>query len=314
MTDSTILDRRRRAVVGRLALDSAALEAIASLREAGIRAILLKGPAIASWLYDEPWERVYTDVDLLVSPDNHARAETVLERLGYRAAWRLDPANPVHASTWMREAPRQAAVDLHWRIPLASDGAACWSVLSSETEPLLIGNTAVEALSPDARSMWTAVHAVQHGIRQGKSMQDLERALDRVDAETWIRAAELSRRLGVEELFGLGLRLVPAGAELADRLSLGRTASLEAHLRSLSPADTSIGFMHLLEQDSLRARLRLLGAELWPSPAFMRLWSPRARRGWWGLLCAYLWRPVWLVRQLPAAVRDVTRARRAARR
>jgi hypothetical protein len=308
------LDQRRRAVMGRLTLDAAAVEAIEALCADGIRAILLKGPAIASWLYDQSWERLYGDIDLLVSPENHAQAEATLERLGYQAAWRLAPVNPLHASTWTREAPRPAEVDLHWRVPLAPAGSASWSVLSAETEPLAIGASSVEALSPAARAMWTSVHAVQHGVGSGKSMRDLDRALDRVDRETWARAAELSRRVGVEGPFALGLRLLPAGAELAGRLSLGHSAPLEAHLRSRTPADTSIGWMRLLEQDSTRGRLQLLRAELWPSPAFMRLQSPLARRSSWGLAAAYLWRPLWLLRQLPAALRDLARARRSARR
>jgi hypothetical protein len=72
--------------------------------------------------------------------------------------------------------------------------------------------------------------------------------------------------------------------------------------------------MRLLEHDSGRERLRLLGAELFPSAAFMRVWSPMARRGWVGLLCAYLVRPLWLLWQLPTGLRDLSRARRAARR
>jgi hypothetical protein len=72
--------------------------------------------------------------------------------------------------------------------------------------------------------------------------------------------------------------------------------------------------MRLLEPGSTRARLRLLWAELLPSPAFMRLWSPLARRGKRGLLCAYLWRPLWLLWHLPAGLRDLARARRSIRR
>jgi hypothetical protein len=160
----------------------------------GIRSILLKGPAVASWLYDQPWERGYSDVDLLVAPEDHGRAEEVLEALGYHV-WTVERESLHHASTWTRSGIRAAEVDLHWRVPLAPDGSASWSVLSTETEPLSIGSTTVELLSPAARAMWIALHAVQHGVGSAKPMRDLERALERVDAETWTRAAELSRRL-----------------------------------------------------------------------------------------------------------------------
>jgi hypothetical protein len=307
-------DHRRRAVVQRLALDAAAIEAIQALGAGGIRAILLKGPAIASWLYDHPWERLYGDIDLLVAPQDHDPAAALLERLGYRATWPLEAVNPQHASTWTRSGVRAAQVDLHWRVPLARDGSASWSVLSAETEPLSLGSTTVESLSPAARAMWIALHAAQHGVGVAKPMGDLSRALERVDEATWARAADLARRLDLLGAFAVGLRLLPAGRGLAERMSLEAVPSLEAQLRSVTPSATSIGWMHLLERGSARERLRLLAAELVPSPAFMRLWSPMARRGRVGLLGAYFVRPLWLVGQMPAALRDLARARRAAGR
>ena len=228
--------------------------------------------------------------------------------------WPLERVNPHHASPWTRRGTRPAEVDLHWRVPLARDGSASWSVLGAETETLTIGATPVEVLSPAARAMWVAVHAAQHGVRFIKPLRDLERALERVDTATWAQAAELARRLELEGAFAVGLRLVPAGAELAIRLSVEDSASLEARLRSTATSATSIGWMRLLEQGSTRARLRLLWAELLPSPAFMRLWSPLARRGRRGLVCAYLVRPLWLLWRLPAGMGDVARARRSTRR
>ncbi|MGH9198578.1 MAG: nucleotidyltransferase family protein, partial [Acidimicrobiia bacterium] len=42
-----------------LRADGAAGSAISALREAGIRSILLKGPSIVSWLYEDPAGRPY---------------------------------------------------------------------------------------------------------------------------------------------------------------------------------------------------------------------------------------------------------------
>lgn len=299
----------------RLALDAAAVEAIEALRADGIRAILLKGPAIAQWLYDQPWERDYNDIDLLVAPEDHSRAGAILGGLGYRCNWLREQRGIAHhASVWTRRGLHPAEVDLHWQVPLAGNGSGTWSVLSTETEAMSIANTTIEALAPSARALWTVVHAVQHGARSGKAMNDLERVLERADAETWSHAAELSRRLGVEGTFAVGLGLLPAGAELAGRLSVAGSASVEDHLRSVTPSATSIGWLRLLEQRSTRARLRLLAAEILPSPEFMRRYSPMARQGRCGLLLAYLWRPLWLLQRLPAALLDVARARRSARR
>ncbi len=39
------------------------------MHKRGIRPLLIKGPAVAAWLYDDPAERWYGDVDLLVDPE-----------------------------------------------------------------------------------------------------------------------------------------------------------------------------------------------------------------------------------------------------
>ena len=57
--------------------DIATIELTAALEAAGIRSILLKGPAIKLWLYAEDESRHYWDIDLLVSPAELPRAESV---------------------------------------------------------------------------------------------------------------------------------------------------------------------------------------------------------------------------------------------
>jgi hypothetical protein len=43
----------------------------------------------------------------------------------------------------------------------------------------------------------------------------------------------------------------------------------------------------------------------------MRVWQPLARRGWWGLVVAYLWRPLWLAAKLPRGLRAWLQVARA---
>ena len=55
---------------------------VRALRDRGVRPLLLKGPAVATWLYAEnPRVRAYTDVDLLVAPTDRETAEAVLAEL-----------------------------------------------------------------------------------------------------------------------------------------------------------------------------------------------------------------------------------------
>ena len=51
-----------------------------------MRAVLLGGAAISTWLYDDGAPRGYNDVDLLVVPDRWPAAEAVLRDLGFDLA------------------------------------------------------------------------------------------------------------------------------------------------------------------------------------------------------------------------------------
>ena len=71
-----------RSTIACLHLDLFAVDVIERLEQAGIQPILLKGPAVAVWLYAERGGRSYGDVDLLVSPDDWLGAIEVLEFMG----------------------------------------------------------------------------------------------------------------------------------------------------------------------------------------------------------------------------------------
>lgn len=88
-----------------------AAEATAALEQAGIPVALLKGISYAGWLYADPGERPMSDVDLLVPVATHARAVTVLGRLGY---WHAGPSvqrSPLHHAITLKR--RHGSVDLH---------------------------------------------------------------------------------------------------------------------------------------------------------------------------------------------------------
>jgi hypothetical protein len=56
----------------------------------------------------------------------------------------------------------------------------------------------------------------------------------------------------------------------------------------------------------------MLGRKVLPSPAWMREWTPLARRGPLGLIAAYGYRQLWLARHGPPALVGWLRARRSA--
>jgi hypothetical protein len=102
-----------------LALEALSARFVARLEEAGIAALVLKGPLQARRLHEEVGFRLSNDVDLLVSREDLVAATGVLAGFGYA----VEPATPlrshglpdIHVVLRSRTAalPR---IDLHWRV------------------------------------------------------------------------------------------------------------------------------------------------------------------------------------------------------
>jgi Uncharacterised nucleotidyltransferase len=288
-----------------LAVDAVTGNVVRALRQADIASILLRGPAIARWLYGEGELRPYRDVDLLVEPGKRGEAETVLAGLGlvHRQAGFAPGESVEHASEWICRRP-SVVVDLHHGIEgVRVQPAELWLALASDCHTIEVAGVAAEAPGMSALALIVALHAAHHGQSGGKHLEELRRALERAGPETWRTTLELAERLDAVPSLAAGLRLLPEGAELAKSLGLSHGADRVIALRAAGAHSTAIGFARLAATPGLRAKLALAARKLVPTPAFMRHWSRLARRGRLGLVLAYLWRPVWLfLRLVPAGV------------
>jgi Uncharacterised nucleotidyltransferase len=302
--------------IANLLLDAAAIEVTSAFERAGVSSRLLKGAAIASWLYDPGEERTYLDVDLLVAPDHVSRAEEVLVQLGFAlVAGGARGDRPRHARVWER-ARDGTVVDLHTSlVGLGVSAEEAWDALANPSEETSISGKGVPAFAAPARTLHVVLHAAQHGDRSPRALVDLERAILRVPPDVWEQAEALARRLQALPSFIAGLRLVPEGERLAGRLALERASSVEADLRArIRHEDTlgfALGFEWLARVGSTRARLAFLRLKLAPPPAEMRRRYPLASRGVIGLGSAYLLR---LVRLAPHAVPAYAEWRKARKR
>jgi hypothetical protein len=276
-------------------------EVAAAFSEAGIRAILLKGPAFARWL---DAGRSYQDSDLLVEPANVAEAEGLLAAHGFTLYVDDEVAPEAHARIWIRPQDR-ATVDLHWTLPfLTVPPEEAWPLLVRDTELLRVRDLETEILGRDATALHAALHAALHGPHgMAKTLDDLARALERFELGTWEAAAVLARQLGAEAAFSTGLRLSPAGGRVAEALGLSD---------DLPPAVASRHRMlRLAEGRGLRGKAALVARLLVPPASDMRYWFPLARRGRAGLLASYPWRIVLAFRKLDVLAAAWRRARSA---
>lgn len=293
-----------------LAVDSVTAEVMGALEDVGVECLLLKGPTVADWLYDDPAERPYVDSDVLVSPDGVEAAHRTLRELGFEAEFGPLPHTDMErppSYPWRREA---FVVDLHETLPGAgADPGEVWAALSALTEEREVGGRQVRVLRPAAVLTTIALHAAHHGPRLERPVTDVSRALARAGEGHWAAAAGLARRLDAVTAFANGVALAPEGGELLARIGLEPSYSpgwqLEREGVPLAP-----GIERLATTRGFRARAAIVRDELFPSREFMRWWTPMVRGSWPGLPRAYLSRWLYLARGAPAAVRAWRRARR----
>jgi Uncharacterised nucleotidyltransferase len=277
---------RASAAAALLAIDALAAELCGRLDDAGVGSILLKGPALAQWLYPGGG-RAYEDCDLLVDPARLGGAEDVLRELDFQPC---DPppvaaglAPPI-ARCWQRSWER---VDLHTSFwGLTAPPSQVWSVLAAGAATGVVARRELRMPSIPARLLVVALHAAHHGRAAAQPIEDLARALAQEPDSAWLEAAALARRLGGEPPFWAAFALVPGGLERARKLDAPPRRTLEGALAAAG-LPVSEGFERLARTRGLRARVRLTAAELLPSPEFMRWRYALAGRGAAGLAVSY---------------------------
>jgi hypothetical protein len=244
------------------------------MQDAGIPAILLKGPSIARWLYPAGG-RTYVDTDLLVPAREFSRAETVLRSLGFTDEVEgLHPFEQGVESAFVRRAEMGrgpgGTVDLHRNLPmLPTPDGLLWEAFSAETETVPVGGVEVRVLGRTALALHVVVHAVQHGF-QFHTDEDLRRAIMMMSAADWRPVADLAARLGIAGILGFGLRHHAAGAAIADSLTLPCLSPADPWAWMLSAPRGSASLTELRSAPTLRAKLQRIRWTLLPSPAWIR--------------------------------------------
>jgi hypothetical protein len=261
-------------------------EVVSAFGARGIRPILLKGPAIARWLYSDAEARSYCDVDVLVSPSQLIDAEEVLREIGFD-----EPVHPKwllpHARAWIR-ASDGARVDLH-RILHAMQAISpesVWEETSTGAESCVVGGLRVDIPGPVMRTLHVVLHTRGGEDPQSQASEDLRRALAQVDRPTWSAAADMARRLSVADDMGQRLRQSPDGSVLADELGLPSVGSLRSYARSELPL-SGYAFWCFGALPNYRAKIRWIVQRQFPTRSYMEQRYRLARSGVVGLGASY---------------------------
>ncbi|MGI8845392.1 MAG: nucleotidyltransferase family protein, partial [Thermoleophilaceae bacterium] len=152
-----------------LCVDRLTAELAQAFDERGIACLLLKGPVIARWLYDDGTVRSYSDCDLLVAPDQIGAAQVALRDRGFEDAARPMAHPRLDSHEWQHA---EHHVDLHCTlIGIGASPRVVWETLWPAAETDQVGGMDVRVLSVPARALHVAVHAAQHGRSEPKPME-----------------------------------------------------------------------------------------------------------------------------------------------
>jgi hypothetical protein len=171
-----------------------------ALGAAGVRAMLLKGAALARFTYEDPALRPFTDLDLLVRADDVAAAGQAMRAAGYAAAGPEHPTGTYEhcyfAPSWQR-----LPVDIHWRYAEPFHAIELDYVdLFARASLVRIGHEAALLPSPEDLLVALSVHVVRE-VWESKPMLrylcDVAETIrrQRVDWDRLVACARASRHL-----------------------------------------------------------------------------------------------------------------------
>jgi hypothetical protein len=294
-----------------LANDAATAEILDKLSHAGIRAIVLKGPPLKRWLYPAAVPRPSMDIDLLVRWTDLEVIGAALKAVGWRYLG-IDAVGDdrPHCHVWECR-DNGMLLELHRSIAgVGVPGDRAWEILSDKTETVRIDGVTAEVLALPARAMHVALHAAQHGPGLGRTLDDLDLALERLPEQVWQDAAGVARRLQALPAFAAGLALADTGQDLIERLGVSVDIPTEVLVRAHGAPPTAEGLAWLLGRPGALAKAKFVLRHVVPPVGYMRVWSRLARRNRLGLAMTYAWRPLWLLLRLRPALAAWVRARR----
>lgn len=160
--EEELLDRHRAAMVLSLSIERRLLRLMNAFDEAGVRAVVLKGTAVAHALYPDPSIRPFGDLDLLVSTTEWDRACAALRRCGFERD--LPAPRRGFDQRFGKAATHSDAegiqVDLHRTLVLGPFGL--WldpDELLRHTETFSIGGRTVERLDRTGMLLNALLHA-----------------------------------------------------------------------------------------------------------------------------------------------------------
>lgn len=191
-------------------LAQALVAALRTMGDAGIAACVLKGPALASRYYRDLGERPSIDLDLLVRPDDLARARAALVVAGYTGDTDLDLhyllRHSHHVHFTKADSPE---LELHFQSYQGFGVIVPASAVLDRARPFVLDGMPMLVPSPEDELIYLSVHAAGHSFIRLLWLYDLKQLIAREPVD-WAVVRERSEALGVSLAVAYALRLAEA--------------------------------------------------------------------------------------------------------
>ena len=254
---------------------------LAVLQEAEIPVLLLKGSALAWWLYSAPHLRECSDIDLLLaSREAVTRASRLMIEHGYNAGYEQGEHAYELVCRRILSGSLQLDLDLHW----ALNNAPVFATALSYDE-LFAASIPLDTLGPHARGLsppHALLHAAMHRAinlytRVGDSLKwlyDLHLLAEHLTPSEWSVVLQLCRQRGLGGVCVAGLDATAAvfGQAVSDEVmaELRATRSGEAVDGDRLHDWRYMHRMNLTALPSLKAKASWLWRKSFPSLQLMR--------------------------------------------
>jgi hypothetical protein len=234
---------------------------LAALEARGVRALLVKGAALAYALYPEPWLRPRVDTDVLVPHDSFSAADRVLRAAGYHAAPSVSTGEFVsHQVAYERRDPHGLThvIDLHWKIvnPQALADALPFALLWQDALEVRRQDLRARVPSHASSLLLACVHRLGHHQQHDRLvwLYDIHLLAGTLDEAGWARVVSTATERGISAVCRHGLEAT------ALRFGTAVPASVLASLDASGRDEPSRAYTERtqLRIDVLRADLRLL--------------------------------------------------------
>jgi hypothetical protein len=266
------------------------------LRQNGIRAIVLKGPALAVQLYRSASLRECRDLDILVAKEDLPRAISVLHASGYR----LDRSYEGRPDTFQTDKhllfvhqDTRGRLELHWAISIPSRQLELpFEMLWNNRDEVSVLGTVASVPGRTDLPLILAVHGSSHYWTSLKWVCDVATFLHHYPDINWTNVRKDAKSAGCWRMLLVAIRLaldftgvgVPTDMQrelagdgtsrnLADE-ARGRILSM----RALSPCSSSDSFERLFTDIRIRERVK---DRLWTAAAYTHsVLTREANRGY----------------------------------